>query len=118
MNRIGIVPDWAEDLLGIWAAADAGDARRRHGFGAASPMFRLWGVVDDDAEADGGYGSAEVAAMRVAVERLQVDEPAMYAAVLATFKPWTGIEATPATRALAMEAGAMLAQWVDAACGG
>ena len=41
----------------------------------------------------------------------------MNAAVLATFKPWTGVAADAGTRALAVEAGAVLAEWVDAALG-
>lgn len=117
-HRIGIEPAWAEDLLGIWAAADAGTIRRSSGHSQVSPMFRLWGVVDDSADDEGSYGGAEVLAMRAAVDRLQLQQPLMYAAVLATFKPWTGVEATAATKALALEAGALLATWVDEACGG
>lgn len=116
-NRIGITPDWAEDLLSIWAAADAGVETRRMGLVGASPMFRLWGVVDDAVDDDGSYGSAEVLAMRVAVERLQLQRPDLYTAVLAAFKPWTGVAADASTRALAIEAGAVLAEWVDAALG-
>lgn len=116
-RRIGIQPDWVEDLLGIWAAADATGASGR-GHDGACPMFRLWGVVDDSRDdAEDSYSSAEVVAMRAAIERLQVERVDHYMAVLAAFKPWTGLEADSRTAELARQAGAMLAEWVDQALG-
>lgn len=117
-NRIGIVPEWVEDLLGVWAAADVGAIRHSLSHPTASPMFRLWGAVDEDTDTDGSYSGAEVLAMRAAVERLQREMPAHYDAVVATFKPWRGQEATAATRAMAVAAGSILAVWVDEAVDG
>lgn len=112
-RRIGIQPDWVEDLLGIWAAADAaGGAPRGHD--SACPMFRLWGVVDGDRnDEDDSYSGGEVVAMRQALERLRDERPSEYLAILATFKPWAGLEATEATAEMARSAGALLARWVD-----
>ena len=112
-RRIGIEPDWVEDLLGIWAAADATGASGR-GHDRACPMFKMWGVVDDQRDdADDSYSSVEVMAMRQALEALRGSRPELYQAVLATFKPWTGIEANSVTVTQAKEAGMWLAQMVD-----
>lgn len=111
--KLGLQPDWIEDLLGLWAASDAGAVTRKLAWSTASPMFAMWGVVDNEVEQDGSYSAVEVNAVRSAIERLRNERPDMWEAVLATFKPWAGIEANAGTLALAKEAGPMLAAWVD-----
>lgn len=110
---LGITPTWIEDLLGLWAASDTHCETRKLGWDGATTMFQLWGVVDSSSESDGSYSSAEVAALRAAVERLSTERPDMYEAVLASFKPWTGLVADARTHALVIEAGPIIARWVD-----
>lgn len=111
-NRIGMDPPWVEDLLGIWAYADAAGGARGHD--SACPMFRMWGVVDGDHDDAGdSYSSLELEAMREALADLSSSRPDLYQAVVATFKPWAGVDANDATAALAREAAAVLARAVD-----
>lgn len=116
-QRLGLEPAWVEDLLSIWADADVGAVTRGLDHAGACPMFQLWGVVDDGVEADSGYGSHEVAATRAAVDRLRQEQPHLFEAVLASFKPWAGIVADADTAARAREAATLLAAWIDEACG-
>lgn len=117
MNRVGIKPDWVEDLLVIWAVNDAVGAAPK-GLTGACPMFKLWGVVDDDrAGADDSYTELEVEALRSGLEQLKLNQPDAYDAILAAFKPWSGLVANDSTHALAISAGEFLAEWVDAKCG-
>ena len=111
--KLGIEPEWVEDLLGLWAATDATSMADKLGHGRASPMFVMWGVVDDGVDSDGSYSSMEVAAMRHAVDCLRDSHPEMYRAILATFKPWTGIAADAETLRLARCAATVLAAYVD-----
>lgn len=113
MRRLGLEPAWVEDLLGIWAASDATGGAR--GLSGASPMFRLWGVVSDSHDdTDDGYSSAELAALRLELEWLQVQHEPMWLAIVATFKPWrAGPPADDETKRLAMRAARLLASRVD-----
>lgn len=111
--KLGLTPEWIEDLLGLWAAADTHSETRKLAWEGATTMWQLWGVVDDQQYSEGSYSSAEALAVRQAVERLRSERPELYEAVLASFKPWAGIEANEVTHARAIEAGEILAAWVD-----
>lgn len=111
-SRIGIQPEWAEDLLSMWALSDATGGARGHD--RACPMFKLWGVVDGDRdESDDSYSSVELDAMRQALEAMREQSPEDYMAIVATFKPWAGIQASEETAARARRAGLALAMAVD-----
>ncbi len=112
MARLGLHPSWVEDLLNLWAASDAAVARSRLGWPQESPMFRQLGVVASDTD-DDTYSTAEVLAMRAAVERLQAEMPSAWEALLGSFKPWTGMPATPDTLAAVRSISPTLAAWVD-----
>lgn len=112
MLRLDLDPAWVEDLLNLWAASDAAVTRSRLGWPQESPMFRRLGVVSSDVD-DDTYSTAEVLAMRAAVERLQADNPVAWEALLGSFKPWTGLPATPDTLALVRAVSPTLAAWVD-----
>ena len=109
---------WIEDLLGLWAVGDIGGESRRLGFGAVSPMFERLGTTAE-VDSDGSYSTAEVAALRTAVDRLAAEHPAEMDAVLYRFKPWTiaarGLQAQPE---LFQQAAQRLADWVDEAVDG
>lgn len=82
-GRLGLRPEWVEDLLGIWAAADL-KSGGPPGFPTLSRAFQGGG----EDEEDGGYSSLELVAIGLAVERLQREHLDEWYALVATFKPW------------------------------
>lgn len=102
-------PDWAVDLIEVWANNGARSWATDHlGWARTSPIAGLAGQDDD---ADPGYGPEEVASMSSSLQRLKTERLPEYQAVLRHFCPYTrhtiGFEVDPLLEVAVMR----LAQW-------
>lgn len=116
---IRLQPDWVGELLGRWAAQDRHDAVGDLGFSSVSPMFARVLGVGAESEDVTGYSHTEVRAMAAAVEWLQLHHPEHWRALSREFRPAS--RATLPERsgdtALLVEAGHMLAKYIDEVLG-
>ena len=115
---IRLQPDWIGELLSVCAADERAAMHDRLDYPAVSPMFAR--LLPNLAEADeaGGYSSLEVRACKAGLEWMAREHPALYAALAWEFQTWRRAQMTRAEdhERLAMEAGLLLAKFVDSAC--
>lgn len=116
---IRIEPDWCGELLSMWAAKDWSDAQGDLGFANVSPMFSKTIAFASEAEDVAGYSSAELRAMTAAVEWLQLTKPDHWRALSREFRQWTkkDLPEKPNDRELVLEAGRLLAKYIDETLG-
>ena len=114
----GKVPDWVEELLGVWARGDWGQARRDLGYPSVSPMFKRVADSSDDSDVT-GYSPLEVAAVASAIEWLHVKHEPHWRAVARRWRPWLRDELAPPEneQGLLSEACQMIAGYVDRTLG-
>ena len=112
---IRIQPDWCGELLSMWAAKDRSDTHGDLGFPSVSPMFAKTTAFAAEAEDVEGYSSAELRAMTAAVEWLHLTQPDHWRALSREFRQWTrrDLPEKPNDRELVLEAGRMLAKYID-----
>jgi len=112
---IRIEPDWCGELLGQWAAKDWSDARDDLGFPTVSPMFAKAVGTSFEFEDVTGYSHAELRAMVAAVEWLHLTHPDHWRALSREFRIWTRrtLDEKPGDHDLVLEAGRMLADYID-----
>ncbi len=112
---IRLEPDWVGELVSMWAAKDWADAQNDLGFPTVSPMFsKAVGTVTEFEDAT-GYSSAELRAMTAAVEWLKLTHEDHYRALSREFRTWTRrtMERKDNDEQLVLEAGRMLAEYID-----
>ena len=112
---IRLQPDWVGELVSMWAARDWADAHGDLGYPTVSPMFaRAVGNVTEW-EDPTGYSSAELRAVVAAVDWLQTNHPEHWRALSREFRTWTRrtLEAKEGDRELVLEAGLLLANYID-----
>jgi len=116
-RRPSLKPEWISDLLGIWVSSDIRAGVDRLGYPRVSPMFGMLGEAEST-DTEGSYSSAEVIALKLAVDRLHAEHPDEWRSVMRAFKPWTraGLDA-PADGPALERAARRLAAWVDEAVG-
>lgn len=116
---IRLQPEWVGELVSMWAARDWADAQQDLGFPTVSPMFAKSMGTAFEAEDVTGYSSAEVRAMAAAVDWLKLVHPDHYRALSREFRTWTRrtLEAKDGDRELVLEAGQMLAEYIDKVLG-
>ena len=115
---IRLQPEWIGELVSVCAADERAAMHDRLDYPAVSPMFAK--LLPNLAEADeaGGYSSLEVRACKAGLEWLLREHPALYAALAWEFQAWrrSQMDKPDDHEKLAMEAGRMLAKFVDSAC--
>jgi hypothetical protein len=112
---IRLQPEWVGELVSMWAAKDWADAQSDLGFPTVSPMFaKAMGTVTEFEDVE-GYSSAEVRAMAAAVEWLKLTHEDHYRALSREFRTWTRrtMAAKDNDNQLVLEAGRMLAEYID-----
>lgn len=116
---IRIEPDWCGELLSQWARSDAVDARDDLGFPTVSPMFAKAIGTATEFEDVTGYSSAELRAVAAAIDWLQLRHPEHWRALSREFRTWTRrtLEAKDGDRELVLEAGKMIAKYIDETLG-
>jgi hypothetical protein len=107
-------PDWIRDLLGLHLTADLRSETAKMGFGSVSPMFAN-AAFDSNDESDLSYSSAELVAMREAMERLKDERPVEWAELQRYVRPRSALGLVD--KALVDRAYLRLAAWVDEAMG-
>lgn len=112
---IRLEPDWIGELVSMWAAKDWSDAQGDLGFPTVSPMFAKAVGIVTEAEDVTGYSSAELRAVVAAVDWLQVRHPEHWRALSREFRTWTRrtLERKDGDDQLVLEAGALLAKYID-----
>jgi hypothetical protein len=116
---IRIQPDWCGELLSMWAAKDWSDAQGDLGFPHVSPMFAKTTAFAAEVEDVEGYSSAELRAMTAAVDWLQLNHSDHWRALSREFRQWTkkDLQAKDNDRELVLEAGKLLAKYIDETLG-
>lgn len=112
---IRLQPDWIGELVSMWAAKDWSDAHGALGYPTVSPMFaRAVGIVTESEDVT-GYSSAELRAMAAAIDWLQLHHPEHWRALSREFRVWTRstLPRQDGDDALVLEAGALLAKYID-----
>lgn len=112
-------PEWIGELLGQWAGSEGAEARSSLGYPQISPMFAKSVGSSIEAEDVTGYSSAEQRAMVAAVEWLHLTHYDHWRALSREFKGWTRkeLEAKPGDRELVLDAGRLLADYIDSVLG-
>lgn len=115
---IRLQPDWIGELVSVCASDDWAALQGRLDFPTVSPMFSRLLPELAEAEDAGGYSSIEVRACRAGIEWLSREHPEHYAALAWEFQPWKRrlIDKPDEHERLALEAGSLLAKFVDSAC--
>ena len=116
---IRLQPEWIGELVSQWAAKDWVDASHDLGFPTVSPMFAKGIGSSFEFEDVTGYSSAELRAMAAAIEWLHLRHPDHWRALSREFRTWTRrtLEAKPGDDALVLEAGQMIADYIDKVLG-
>lgn len=114
---IRLQPDWIGELLSVCSADDWADLQHPLAWPTVSPMFARFIPLFETEDA-GGYSSAEVRACKAGIEWLSREHPEHYAALAWEFQPWkrSQVAKLDAHERLALEAGKLLASFVDSAC--
>jgi hypothetical protein len=112
---IRIEPDWVGELLGQWAGKDWSDAQQELGYPTVSPMFAKAVGSSFELEDVTGYSHAELRAMVAAVDWLQLHHADHWRALSREFRAWSRstLEEKPGDRERVLEAGRMLANYID-----
>lgn len=115
---IRLQPDWIGDLMRLWVAQDWADVQDKLGYPEVSPMFAL-GLGSSTEDDVTGYSAAEGRAMSAAVEWLRLVHWEHWRALSRQFRPHLRAELPPkdGDRELVLEAGKMLADYIDKVLG-
>lgn len=116
---IRLQPDWVGELVSQWAASDWNAAQQDLGFPTVSPMFaKAVGTVTEFEDVT-GYSSSEMRAVAAAIDWLQVVHPEHWRALSREFRTWTRrtLERKDGDDQLVLEAGQMIAEYIDKVLG-
>lgn len=115
---IRLQPDWIGELVSLASKDDWADTTSALDYPSVSPMFKR--LIPSMAESDDvtGYSSAELTACKAGIEWLSQHHPAEYAALAWEFQPWKRkhLAKHKDHQDLVMQAGALLAKFVDRLC--
>ena len=115
---IRLQPDWIGELVSVCSADDWADLQNPLDFPNVSPMFRRLLPNLAETEDAGGYSSIEVRACKAGIEWLSREHPEHYAALAWEFQSWKRkhLDKPQDHERLVLEAGKLLAKFVDSAC--
>ena len=112
---IRLEPDWVGELVSRWASKDWVDTRDELGYPQVSPMFSRVVGTSIECEDVTDYSSAELRAVAAAIDWLQLVHPEHWRALSREFRTWTRttLVAKDGDQALVIEAGKLIADYVD-----